>query len=302
MSCRVNELGLRILSDLPLQSLIASRGVCTKWRGLVPHTDMAPARRAMLSFYDALIPSPVFQATRLSVIANLKPFDRQAYINKLLKQYSSLPEHFKLWILEWPSKAIIAGLWPGLPRKKYKDQFKDNVNVLEGANWLVFPQVTAITYKDMPNRRAYYIPALLVRTHRSMVWLILDERSNMCGKVYTSGTGSDVVSNLETVEYPFDVLDKDWIAYLQRIWIQVEQEAESCKRLGIPTWETLEEIPVDKSSNSSLVLHELGTKCKKLGRLRCVFWPDKVSEAVGIESGDKADEIICKFFATQSLP
>ncbi|KAJ6470223.1 hypothetical protein C8R47DRAFT_760191 [Mycena vitilis] len=40
---------------------------------------------------------------------------RQTYIDALLDQHNEVPDEFRLWILEWPKRAAINCLWPGLP-------------------------------------------------------------------------------------------------------------------------------------------------------------------------------------------
>lgn len=116
-----NELLLKIYPHLPLQGLITAQGVCQKWRQLVPLSDIPTHRRAFYEFYMKLIQSPLFFRTRPWVLANLRPFDRQAFLDTLLEQYPYLPEEFTLWILEWPARAVIGCCWPGLPsnNKRY---------------------------------------------------------------------------------------------------------------------------------------------------------------------------------------
>lgn len=41
------------------------------------------------------------------------PFHRDGYIQSWLSD-SSLPEEFEMWLREWPLKAVIGWMWPGL--------------------------------------------------------------------------------------------------------------------------------------------------------------------------------------------
>lgn len=213
-----NELTLRIFSYLNLRGLIAVRGVSQTWRALVPHIESSPIRKEMLSFYDTLIASPLFLRTRPWVLENLKTsFNRQAFVEKLLGQYPFLPEEFRLWILEWPEKAVIGGSWPGLPRKRYQDEYADGIHVREGENWIAFPQISAFIWADR-NKTAEYIPALLVWREKTQVtWLILDERRDMSGKVFTiDGIGYSTPTG-PIGAFHNEMIEDGWIDYQKRI-------------------------------------------------------------------------------------
>jgi hypothetical protein len=243
-----NEIILGIFSHLNLRGLIAVRGVSQKWRALVPHTEGSPTRMKMLSFYDTLIASPLFLRTRPWVLKNLKAsFDRQAFVDKLLRQYPFLPEEFRLWVLEWPEKAVVGGSWPGLPRKRYKgDVYADGIYVRRGENWIAFPQVSAIMWAAEANNTAEYIPALLVWRDQVATWLILDERQNLSGKIKSSSR-----FNLGALK-DFDMITTEgpdgWIAYQRGIWDEIED-------LEHPEWSM--SIPWDNSMASFLQTHEL---------------------------------------------
>ncbi|KAI0810785.1 hypothetical protein BC629DRAFT_1003594 [Irpex lacteus] len=109
-----NELLLMIFPLLPLQALIAARAVSHKWRHLAPLSDIHPTRRKLLSLYDQFVTSPAFHVTRPIIEPHLCSFDRNAYVSALPK---ATPEDFRMWLLEWPSRAAIACLWPGLDSK-----------------------------------------------------------------------------------------------------------------------------------------------------------------------------------------
>ncbi|KAI0344932.1 hypothetical protein BDW22DRAFT_1353749 [Trametopsis cervina] len=109
-----NELLLMIFPHLPLQALIAARAVNHKWRHLAPLSEIHPTRRKLLQLYDQFVTSPAFHLTRPFIEPHLRSFDRQTYAAALPQ---STPEDFNMWLLEWPARATIASLWPGLDAK-----------------------------------------------------------------------------------------------------------------------------------------------------------------------------------------
>ena len=82
------------------------------------------------------------------VLANLQPFDHQAYIDDLMCQHPYVPEIFHIWILEWPARAVIGCVWPSLPNLYSRVPCVDDVHRMEGTNWLapVTPTVCAIPF------------------------------------------------------------------------------------------------------------------------------------------------------------
>jgi hypothetical protein len=108
------ELLLETFQWLPLTSLIAAQGVNRQWRRLVPLADIFPARRALFDLYIDLLASPEFLPTRPAILEKLLPFDREAYVAFFRDHDCPLPDEFLLWVLEWPNKAVIGHIWPGL--------------------------------------------------------------------------------------------------------------------------------------------------------------------------------------------
>ncbi|PSR74993.1 hypothetical protein PHLCEN_2v9407 [Hermanssonia centrifuga] len=106
-----DELILVIHSHFPLSTLIAARGTCRLWRSLIPGTHIPIARRRLLELYIRAIHSPAFKATRPLILPYLQHFDRHRYLSRLPP---NLPEEFRCWILEWPAKAVLGSIWPGL--------------------------------------------------------------------------------------------------------------------------------------------------------------------------------------------
>lgn len=129
-----NELLLQIFPCLPLKALVAAQGTCRKWRVLVHAAHLYPARRRLLEHFIKCIDSPVFGHTRPSIVPHLQPFDRDNFISALPE---STCDEFKMWIQEWPSKATLSWMWPGLPRTPSAKKGPADVYVTErGVNLL----------------------------------------------------------------------------------------------------------------------------------------------------------------------
>jgi F-box domain len=113
-----NELLLFTITLLPLKSLLAVRCVCQKWRHLVQYAHIDPLRREYLNLYDELIISPEFlSACNKAKTTELPTIDRKEVIDDLERvasvQGGQVPKEFKMYILEWPTKAICGWIWPG---------------------------------------------------------------------------------------------------------------------------------------------------------------------------------------------
>jgi hypothetical protein len=109
----IPDILLVLFEFFPLKTLIAAQGVCQQWRTMVPMTRMLPARRALYDLYHTIIKSPQFLASRPIILPDLRPFDREGLVASLERQVSPLPDEFRCWLLEWPSKAVFAWMWPG---------------------------------------------------------------------------------------------------------------------------------------------------------------------------------------------
>ncbi|KAJ6486055.1 hypothetical protein C8R47DRAFT_933301, partial [Mycena vitilis] len=133
------EVSLQIFPRLPLKALIAGEGVCRLWKQLISMAEINPTRRSLWALYRKIVNDPLFLPTRPWLLANLRPFDRQAYIDALLFQHNYIPEDFRLWILEWPARAVIACAWPGLPETycgRPPHESGDDVERMIGCNYL----------------------------------------------------------------------------------------------------------------------------------------------------------------------
>jgi hypothetical protein len=225
-----NELLLRIFSYLTLKSLITSYGVCQHWRQLVPTSPILPTRHALFRLYLDVISSPDFLRTRPWTLAKLQPFDRDAYVTKLLEQHEYLPEAFHLWVLEWPARAVFGCLWPGLPSIEIDDDVEDGVERLGGCNRLCIAQVSVMTWlRRDPNAAARSIledlmPALLVRSSiNGYTWLMLDEREGKRDKVYQIAESVSVIRGEDGDD--FDIVHENWIDFQRAMWKGIEKAA-----------------------------------------------------------------------------
>ncbi|KAF4612028.1 hypothetical protein D9613_003675 [Agrocybe pediades] len=223
-----NELLIHIFSFLELKPYLISRGVCKKWQVLLPLADLHPIRWRMLDLYHRMLQAPEFVETRPWILENLRPFDRQAYIDGLLAQHSTaIPEEFRLWILEWPAKMAIFGIWPGLPMVRFPHR---TVRMPSGVNWMAYdtPLLQALVYdKGSLDPKENLTPALLVwRTSEYTRWLLFDEEEpELFGRVLEIAFPDcpsfyPTKSELLNYDYdPFEIHDyDDWIVFLEDQW------------------------------------------------------------------------------------
>ncbi|KIJ41144.1 hypothetical protein M422DRAFT_82979, partial [Sphaerobolus stellatus SS14] len=208
------ELYLELFSHFSIKDLIASRGACHIWRKLICQADVPLSRRLLLDLYLKLIEDEYFLRTRPWVLKNLKDFDREAYVDSLVQQGANLPEDFRLWILEWPAKAAIAGIWPGLPDDVVEGHFNGR---MAGRNVLGIlpPQLSSILF--VPQKRC--IPAICLWVGRTpeTVWLPLDEESGLYGKVIMCSTRGDLYG-VERGEDGIDEIDENFVMWLRAMW------------------------------------------------------------------------------------
>ncbi|KAJ6544365.1 hypothetical protein B0H19DRAFT_903165, partial [Mycena capillaripes] len=188
-----NEIFLQIFPYFSLKSIIAAQGVCTLWRHLLPLSDIDKTRRGLLNLYFEIIESPVFVRTSPWVLKNLQDFVRQAYSDALLDQHDYLPDDFRIWILEWPAKAVIACCWPGLPDTYWARWETDGIERIEGCNFLgrippVVHTVQITQIGQIEQRVEIDVPALLIWEDNRvfpMTWLVLGQRPVCSHAVYT---------------------------------------------------------------------------------------------------------------------
>ncbi|KIJ35503.1 hypothetical protein M422DRAFT_212642 [Sphaerobolus stellatus SS14] len=213
-----NELYLELFSYLPLKSLIASRGVCHLWRTFAVEANIPASRRAFLNLYLELVESPYFHRTRPWVLQNLKLFDREAYLFSLVNQGARLPDQFSLWILEWPAKAAIAGIWPGLP----DDEPEHVAGRVAGRNVLALipPRLSAAIFR--PQKR--WIQAIcLFTTAGETAWLTVDEDSDLKETVIMSLMGH-ILDGVDNLREENVIASGDFVWWLHDMWDRVVED------------------------------------------------------------------------------
>ena len=240
-----NEILLQIFSFLPLKCLITGRTVSQEWRRLIPLANINPIRRSFLDFYLTLVNLPIFPQTRPWVLANLQPFDRQQYINDLLNQHPYVPEAFRMWILEWPAKAVIGCVWPGLPNAYCPSEAADHVHRQEGNNLLapLPPTICAMPLRNFcPD--AHFIPVLSVFHGREdIVWLVMDERDGLRDKVYIVAEGAWSLSfGGSDRGCLLGDIDDNWVDHQKRMWFCIESCARQRAHRKLPILR-LEDMP-----------------------------------------------------------
>ncbi|KAF9556241.1 hypothetical protein CPC08DRAFT_765372 [Agrocybe pediades] len=117
----------------------------------------------------------------------LAPF-RQTRLYRLpLGQYPAIPEAFRLWILEWPEKMAMFGLWPALPMVEHGSKW---LEIPFEVNWIAYgsgnPLLCTLVYdKGSANITENLTPALLLwRTDHHSWWLLFDEeKPELFGRV-----------------------------------------------------------------------------------------------------------------------
>ncbi|KJA23078.1 hypothetical protein HYPSUDRAFT_201637 [Hypholoma sublateritium FD-334 SS-4] len=210
------EIVLHIFSYMELKTLIACEGVCQEWRQLVPLADLHHDRRRLLELYHDVIGN---EQSLLSANPQTSTFDRQAYIDQLLQQYPRVPDGFKLWILEWPSRAVIDGLWPSFPLEEAKYiEFNRRI----GVNWIALnpPQIlTLVNSPDFESQEYEVVPAILAYRYHSMItWIVFDDRPELFGRVYTLYEHMDFIDADMEDAPELATIQTDWISYISFIW------------------------------------------------------------------------------------
>ena len=220
-----NELLLMIFPLLPLQPLIAVRAVNHKWRHLALLSDINPTRRKLLALYDQFVASPAFHVTRPIIEPHLCSFDRNAYVSALPE---ATPEDFKMWLLEWPARAAIACLWPGLDSKfnMSEDIF---VSRRDKRNLLVpRPQVRRHDLALFGGHAHVSALEILDEGNGWKHWVILDgehDGKDLRGHVYSKVRGEDGEDGYG------EFLEADgWLRYLQA---EISTEQEVLEEFGL---------------------------------------------------------------------
>jgi len=124
---------------------------------MVLQADILPLRRSFLDFYLKAIDYHTFLPSRPWVLKNLVSFDRKAFISRLESTFPYIPEDFKLWILEWPARAVVGPVWPGLPSRCRSDRMWRNT------------AINMLSVSGFPEHRPYHGRILCVQILRKWV-------------------------------------------------------------------------------------------------------------------------------------
>ncbi|KAF9564043.1 hypothetical protein CPC08DRAFT_705571 [Agrocybe pediades] len=258
------ELRLEIFSHLELKPYVISHGVCKAWKQELPHAILHPIRRRMLDSCRTLRDMPGVWENCQFYVEDLKPFDRDNYINTLLEQYPVIPEEFVFWIREWPERLALEYMWPGLPFRPCVQELFENA-----VNWFGYlphsPQLSAIRYYYW-TPAVKFVPVLLIyRNSDSTVWLILDkDEPDIFGKVIelstTRGDAPTIIPHPEPEDLdddssweddggPLMISHPDWITFQVAEWTTFAQTG--LKHRKIKTFPT----PANFSLNAPSALH-----------------------------------------------
>lgn len=159
------ELLLEIFSFLELEPYILSHGVYSKWRHLLPSTQMDPIRERLLNLYHT--------------IGN-HPRHPQLPRNTRMDQPKSTA------IRQGGARLVIQCTWPGLT---FTRSDTDSPSRKWGVNWIAYrlfsPQLSALVYKqDSPDERLIQ-GHLIWRVPMQTDWLIFEQDDpHLFGCVY----------------------------------------------------------------------------------------------------------------------
>ena len=129
-----------------------------------------------------------------------------------------MPDAFKLWILEWPSRIVIQGLSPFAPLQVQEAE--------KAVNWIASnpPQILTLVYSPSANEREFeVIPAFLVSRSQSLAtWIIFDDRPELFGRVYMSFVGLELADPREV-----GAIHPDWTTHLSSLWKRQSESYQS---------------------------------------------------------------------------
>ncbi|KAJ7100022.1 hypothetical protein B0H15DRAFT_818401 [Mycena belliarum] len=256
-----NEILLQIFPQLTLKSLIAAHGVSKLWRHLAPIADISPPRRGLLDLYFNIIESPIFDQTRPWLLDNLTPFDREAYIDALLAQHDYLPDDFRIWILEWPAKAVIGCHWPGLPAKYFSEFRSVGLGSFVGCNFLgcIPPVVHTIVFTRIGRSEEEVelkVPALLAwEDGQGKTWIALRAKPVCSHAIYSlsNATYDGMAEYGDPDQFPD--LDEDE----EEDWVPPEPEGDYAFSGVCSSWTYWIKLAFEDSVNDARFMEECNT-------------------------------------------
>lgn len=143
-------------------------------------------------------------------------------MDDLLKQHRYLPVSFLLWILEWPSRAVVGCSWPGLPDDYSPVRVSVGVERAQGWNWLGQMPATVSTLRLQHETSHELVPGRFIWSGGGdgSVWLMLDKRESLRDKVYcVEETGT--LRGSEGSE--FDSIYSSWLEWQENKWEETEK-------------------------------------------------------------------------------
>lgn len=134
------EIQLQIASHLDLKALLALRGTNRYWRWFIEacrHDALTvhPTRGRLLDLWDEWVAKRSFEESRHAVVARLEDWDREKYLEGLPAVGPGNGEaraEFEMWAREWPAKAAVGGVWPGMKVDGLPQEQSDVDGVEEG--------------------------------------------------------------------------------------------------------------------------------------------------------------------------
>ncbi|KAF8886668.1 hypothetical protein CPB84DRAFT_1787314 [Gymnopilus junonius] len=274
---------------MTLDTLIVSCAVCWDWRRLVPLANIYLPRRRLFDLYWHIInnPKPDKKAQAYYRKKLNHRFNRVAYMNRILRQYPLIPEEFGIWVLEWPARLVVNGIWPGLPFTRcYLDTTATGGSSRKyGFNFIArkSPEVANVQL-DPEHPPDNWTPSLHIwdttwvrlqvpwRLHpvryRGLdddvtlwncdTWLVIDQESCYFGKVMQlCDDGSPCLDEDDVV----DTLP-DWIDYLKLQWDGTAPCQKESRGTIIPCFTLdLPLITVPGGDGVGMVVERLGWNC-----------------------------------------
>jgi hypothetical protein len=223
---------------LAFESLIRTRSVCKKWREEIQErTPLKKARRGMLQLYDHILDTEWFYTTRdLNKISS--PLDRKQYISDVKTMSEHIPEDFRIWIEEWPERAVFSCIWPHLKHERfeYEDihrfgscEFQYDELMLEEYEFCLcfLPEEIEREKSMVRSSRANYAERKIINKKSLQIW------ENGCGSAWSLILDHPVIDgkdyhgyvymNVESFEY---IWAHDWIEFLKIFATYIDRAEE----------------------------------------------------------------------------
>ena len=234
-----NELLVSIFSHLPLTDLIRCRGVCWLWRDLINNPlcpSITPARRSLLRLYTEALASPTLTSEYNNYLrTRIRPFDREACVNELMRRCSCLPtdfphtilpDEFVTWILEWPARVLIGGMWPGLQRELARTKL-GQWNEFDRLNPCIV--ASGSSSKDTSDATIVYLRMVSCGPSNDVVCILVGSAGMIDDQCSTGSSGT--VHDMTTIEKRPKKVRK-WMAnntFVSQSWVEYLESRLLCE-------------------------------------------------------------------------